>query len=87
MSNAKKPETYKINIRLVLFLNFKACLLHFFPSNLLLMMIQIKYFLKTVECSLAKKILFLLSDFKLKQPDPFYSEVYNNSKKMVTAGK
>ena len=86
MSNAKKPEIYKINIRLVLFLNFKACLLHFFPSNLLLMMIQTKYFLKTVECFLPK-ILFLLSDFKLKQPDPFYSEVYNNSKKMVTAGK
>ena len=49
-------------------------------------MIQIQYFLKTVEYSLPK-ILFLLSDFKLKQPDPFYSEVYNNSKKMVTAGK
>ena len=56
------------------------------PSFLIGMMIQIKYFLKTVECSLAK-ILFWLSDFKLKQPDPFYSEVYNNSKKMVTAGK
>ena len=85
-NECKKHEIYKINIRKGLFLNFKAFLHHFFPNNLLLLMIQIKYFLKTVECSLPK-IIFLLSDFKLKQPDPFYSEVYNNSKKMVTAGK